>query len=315
MLTYIVATVCIILIMLLLIIIIPSSIRRHNAAKKVAARTDSEKINDLSKTLDPYGFAYDIKKDIFYSKMDCWQREIGYCRFFDESAPMLNMIIQSEPIYFQYDNRKWMIEFWKGQYGITTGAEVGVYVTDDMDDFSNYFLFDGPYFDCVSDNELLQMGFILRKKGKIVFQRNQLHWWITGFKLAEFSKPSELSMEIFITFPNKTMRDAFLSGLIRAGYTADRINVKNLTVTTIFNKPKTPQPKLHNKLYNYIIQKINKANCRRYRFITRKYTRTIDQIDYLSFCVPGLYRAATQFSRVTSLAKAYKKLRDKLDRR
>lgn len=313
MLFFILGMVFIILIMLLLIIIIPGSIRRRRAAKKVATRTDSEKLNDLSETLAPYGFAYDIKKDIFYSKMDCWQREIGYCRFFDESAPVLNMIIESEPIYFQYDNRKWMIEFWKGQYGITTGAEVGVYVTDDMDS-SNYSLFDGPYFDCVSDDELLLMGFVLRKNGKVVFERKELHWWITGFKLAEFSKPSELSMEIFITLPNETMRNAFLAGLIRAGYTADRISVRNLTVTILFIKPKTPQPKHHSKLFNFIIQRINKANCRRYRFITRKYDRTIDQMDYLSFAVPGLYRAATKFSRVTSLAKAYKKLRDKLDR-
>ncbi len=313
MLTYIVPIICIILIMLLLIII-PNSIRKHYAARKVAARTDSEKINDLSKTLEPYGFAYDIEKDIFYSKMDCWQREIGYCRFFDESAPMMNMIIESEPIYFQYDNRKWMIEFWKGQYGITTGAEVGVYVTDDADS-SSYFLFDGPYFNCVSDDELLHMGFILRKKGKVILERKELHWWITGFKLAVFSKPSDLSMEILITFPNKTMRNAFLSGLIRAGYTADLIDVNDLTVTIIFIKPKTPQPKHHNKLYNYIIQKINKTNCRRYRFITRKYTRTIDQIDYLSFSVPGLYRVATKFSKATSLAKAYKKLRARLNQR
>ena len=37
------------------------------------------------------------------------------------------MIIDAYPVYFDYQDKTWMIEFWRGQYGINTGAEIGVY--------------------------------------------------------------------------------------------------------------------------------------------------------------------------------------------
>ena len=45
-------------------------------------------------------------------------------------APRFQMVTQFEPIYFDYDGKTWLIEFWKGQYGINTGAEIGIYHTD-----------------------------------------------------------------------------------------------------------------------------------------------------------------------------------------
>ena len=37
------------------------------------------------------------------------------------------MIIDCEPICFMYGGKNWMIELWKGQYGLETGGEIGVY--------------------------------------------------------------------------------------------------------------------------------------------------------------------------------------------
>lgn len=37
------------------------------------------------------------------------------------------MVFDALPIYFDYAGETWLIEFWKGQYGINTGGEVGVY--------------------------------------------------------------------------------------------------------------------------------------------------------------------------------------------
>lgn len=39
------------------------------------------------------------------------------------------MIIDTEPIRFYHNHKNWFITFWKGQYGIVTGAEIGVYCT------------------------------------------------------------------------------------------------------------------------------------------------------------------------------------------
>ena len=84
----------------------------------------------LNRELAEAGFAYDRKEDIFYSLMDCWQREMGYCQLYDEGSSLFNMVMHCEPVRFSYAGKRWMIELWKGQYGITTGAEVGIYNTD-----------------------------------------------------------------------------------------------------------------------------------------------------------------------------------------
>ena len=54
----------------------------------------------INETLESAGFAYDPKKDIFYSTMDCWQRKMGYCKLFDKGSPLFNMVIDCEPIPF-----------------------------------------------------------------------------------------------------------------------------------------------------------------------------------------------------------------------
>lgn len=96
--------------------------KKKKVINDVLQRSDKEKIKDINDALELYGFRYDNTNDIICSNMYSWQREVGYCRFYDEVAPVLNMIIDSEPIYFEYDNIRWLIEFWKGQYGMTTGG-------------------------------------------------------------------------------------------------------------------------------------------------------------------------------------------------
>lgn len=138
-------------------------IRRRLAIEKVEERTDSQKVKDINEALSLYGFLFDVQQDLVYSHMYPWQRKVGYCRLYDELAPSLNMIIDSEPIYFQYDGRRWLIEFWKGQYGMTTGGEVGVYVTD-KEDVDIPGIFSGAFYECVSDDDRLQMAYTLKKR-------------------------------------------------------------------------------------------------------------------------------------------------------
>ena len=81
------------------------------------------------KDFSAVGFAYDHDKDSFYSTKDAWQKKMGYCHLYDVGAPIFQMIIDTEPIKFYYNNKNWLITFWKGQYGIVTGAEIGIYAT------------------------------------------------------------------------------------------------------------------------------------------------------------------------------------------
>lgn len=256
--------------------------------EKVKKRTDEEKLKDINKALNIYGFLFDIKQDIVYSSMYSPQRKFGYCRLYDELAPSLNMKIDCEPIYFQYDGRRWLIEFWKGQYGMTTGGEVGVYVTD-KDDVNIPGIFSGTFYESISDNELLQMQYTLKKDGKQVIERKEKHWWLTGFDVGIFSEPEQLSLEIQITFPYLNMQKAFIEGLYYAGYKNNDIVIRGRMVQIVFTSPKTKQPQKYNKIYLVFIQILNKFYCNLFNWITRDFTRTIDKIDFLRIYYPILF--------------------------
>jgi len=161
----------------------------------------------LYKVMADAGYSYDPIQDIFYSNMDPWQRKMGYCRLYDEASAPLNMIIDCEPIYFEYGGKRWLIEFWKGQYGMTTGGEIGVYTTEGPDlDIPG--LFNGTFYNCASNADRLYMSFTLVKDEEVLFKRKGKHWWLTGFKLGEFSEPSELTMYLTIALKDRFMRDA-----------------------------------------------------------------------------------------------------------
>ena len=60
------------------------------------------KLEEIFEKIDLAGYHYDPYQDIFYTKIDAWQREMGYFRLYDEAAAPLNMIIDCEPIYINY---------------------------------------------------------------------------------------------------------------------------------------------------------------------------------------------------------------------
>lgn len=268
----------------------------HNRSKS-KLKKENKKTRDvelLNEFMKPYGYAYDPQQDIFYSVIDAWQREMGYTRLYDEAAVLSYIIIDCEPIYFEYDNRRWMIEFWKGQYGMTTGFEIGIYYTDRVDLTDDLHLKDEyinwTFYNCVDDDNMLKMKFTLIKNGKVMMKRKAIHWWLTGFKLGEFSEPQELVANITIEFKNLEMRNAFLQGLKRTGYTREEIRVKGKIVNLIFDKPKTPQPYTRIAELEEIMQKKNKLLCDSFNEITKDYDNALDKIKALQDIAPDMLK-------------------------
>lgn len=145
------------------------------------------------------------------------------------------MIIDTEPIRFYYNHKNWLITFWKGQYGIVTGAEIGVYCTKQqkVNKATIYF----P----VSNEEMLDMEFTLYRKNRKIATVKEKHWWLVIFKLGMFSWPKNLSMDIMITFPNVLMLKSFLDSFIQLGYTTKDFKIKDRTFSFYFTKPHTKQ--------------------------------------------------------------------------
>ncbi len=186
------------------------------------------------KLIEKLGYTYDSAQDIYVSKVNSWQRKMGYSYLIDYISTPVGMVIECEPVDFISNGRSYMIELWKGQYDLSTGAEIGIYTKTDPG---------SKTWKCGGNSEMLEMSYSLKKTVHEVFNRKGTHWWLTGFKPGEFANPEELTMDISINFNNHPeWKDPFKNRLVALGYDDREIIVNENTVKFVFNIPKTRQP-------------------------------------------------------------------------
>ncbi len=161
--------------------------------------------NTASKIMTIAGFDYDEEQGIFYSSMNPLQRQFGFNVLYDTAAPMVGMVYDTARIEFLYDNKEWMVQLWKGQYGITAGAEIGLYSRDPERVMQ---------YDCADDEELIVMQYDFYNMGEKVFTRGpEKHWWLTGFKVFHVGIPIMITMDMTLKFTDNTMATQFLRAL------------------------------------------------------------------------------------------------------
>ncbi len=188
--------------------------------------------NDIIAALEKngiLGYLYDFEGQYFYTASDPWQRNFGFSPIYDYAAPFTSMVYTTRRLYFSYDNIDWMIQTWKGQYGIVIGAEVGVYTkTPDADVLD--------FYECADDENSLKMSMIVKLDDTVIIDRPYgTYWWCTGFipnlaagntfiymepwitKLSGNVKTDRMSMIVRITLKSEGMRDAFRVALEEKG--------------------------------------------------------------------------------------------------
>lgn len=266
--------------------------RRRQILCKIREMNCCEKICILDELLEPFGFSYLPDQDIITSVQDAWQREFGYHALFDKSASRFSMVFDCEPIYFNYQGRTWMIEFWKGQYGITTGGEIGIYCADTVLEPSEYA---HTHFHSVSDEQMLNLSLQLFRKGELLFFVQGLHWWLTGFSVGRFFEPEELTMKVSVSFPNCDMLRKFVQALLQAGYPRQSLFLCGLTVFFTFSRPYARQyrPFFRSKLSQWK----NRLFCKLFCFVTRPFTFTLDRLLYLYYFLPFCFRRILRFRK------------------
>ena len=188
------------------------------------------------------GFEWDPTKNIYRSRHDALQRLGGYNSLYDDLSSYLYMVIDIEPIIFTYGEKTYMIELWKGQYGIATGCEIGIYINSKNRPDRYY---------CATDDDMIQMSYTLinNKSNTKIFERSDIHWWLTGFKPGIFNNPDDLTMEnISLTFKDNGMADAFKSALLNLSNKDQyNISISGKTVKFRWTTPShLPQPKNNN---------------------------------------------------------------------
>lgn len=268
--------------------------RRRRALKKVCCMSCREKQELLDEILEPFGYYYVCGQDLISTRNDAWQRQAGYTAFFDRAALALYMVFDELPIYFDYRGRTWLIELWKGQYGINAGAEVGIYHADRLLAPEEYAT---AHFQAVSDSERLPVTFDLFHGEKLLATMSHTTWWLTAFLVGMFTKPSHLTLEVTIGFPCLEMQNQFLEAL-------DRISRENESLqfsccchgmqTHIRYSCGCPASPEHVSWFRRLqvcwVQLCNRFMCRMYRRITRPFDCTLDRILFLYELLPFALR-------------------------
>jgi hypothetical protein len=205
--------------------------------------------------VDLAGFLYDPTQDIIYSRKDALQRQFGYAYLYDANALLMEAVIDCEPIFFTAEGKMWMVELWKGQYGLETGCEIGVY-NRPLNPPAFYTILDAVvgerphdpahslFYQSADDSDMLEMSFTLKRLGEPLLTRGpERHWWLTGFKWGLYSRTDQLTMDVAIKAPTAAIQAGLVAALREMNYD---VKEDGMTVCFTFDKPFSPQPWANN---------------------------------------------------------------------
>ena len=192
---------------------------------------------------------------------------------------------------------------------LTTGCEIGIYVIEEPDlDIPG--VLKGPFYHSISNEKCLQTSFSLKKRIKYS-SREDKHWWLTGFKLGEFSEPSELNMDLLITLKNKKMLNAFVEALNKVGYSEKEITVNSNIGRLTFDKARMLQPITRMAEIDEIIQMKNELLCDKYKEITGPYNNLPDKTMVIKEKEPEIYENIINIDKSRKLFKDCGEIKNK----
>lgn len=186
-------------------------------------------IRDLLEEQQILSYQYSYIDDYYYTNdKDAWQYNFGFGKIYDIASPYILLEYDYIRVFFTYENKDWMLQMWKGQYGlIFYGGEIGVYNREHSEDGVN----DWTMYNCPAEEDWLMMEMSLYHQdlqGNYVreFTREyDKYWWCTGFKnghLREQEPADELRMVGRITFKDEKMAQIVADGLKECGFKAGK---------------------------------------------------------------------------------------------
>lgn len=94
-----------ILFIFLILLLILNYCRKKQIILQVSRMPLTDKCDLLNRLAEPFGFCYDPEQDVFSTRTDAWQRSFGYGKLYDLAAPSMNMVLDTEPVYFNYKKK------------------------------------------------------------------------------------------------------------------------------------------------------------------------------------------------------------------
>lgn len=170
-------------------------------------------------------YQYSYVDDYYYTNdKDAWQYNFGFGKIYDFVSPYILLEYDYIRVFFTYENKDWMLQMWKGQYGlIFYGGEIGIYNREHSDEGINEW----TMFNCPAEEDWLNMEMTLWHEQldgtwKREFTRDyDKYWWCTGFKnghLRREEPANELRLTGRITFKDEEMTKLVVGGLAECGF-------------------------------------------------------------------------------------------------
>jgi hypothetical protein len=184
---------------------------------------------------------------------------------------------------------------------MTTGCEIGVYTG------TNRSILGSALYENTGEQDLLNMSFTLLKNNRVLFSRSARHWWLTGFRLGEFSQPWELTLEASLQLKDAEMCAAFVAALRRAGYTDRELRVSGNVASITFSTPHTRQPASRTRALVWFTQRKNKLLIREFNRITRGRNGMYDILNETHTRAPLLYDAILDMGRAAEVFRRHER--------
>lgn len=187
--------------------------------------TENNFLKDLLEDQQILSYQYSYVDDYYYTNdKEAWQYNFGFGKIYDIASPYLLLEYDYIRVFFTYAGKDWMLQMWKGQYGmIFYGGEIGIYNRPHTDDGMSEWTF----FNCPAEEDWLNMEMTLWHQEidgtwtREFTREYEKYWWCTGFKnghLRQEEPADELRLEGRITFLDEEMTHLVADGLRECGF-------------------------------------------------------------------------------------------------
>jgi hypothetical protein len=170
-------------------------------------------------------YQYSYVDDYYYTNdKDAWQYNFGFGKIYDFVSPYILLEYDYIRVFFTYENKDWMLQMWKGQYGLVFyGGEIGIYNKEHSDEGVDAWTF----FNCPAEEDWLNMEMTLWHEdtngnwNREFTREYDKYWWCTGFKnghLRQEEPADELRLTGRITLKDSEMTRLVADGLVECGF-------------------------------------------------------------------------------------------------
>lgn len=210
---------------------------------------------DLKQITNTNLFEYFSTEDMYISRKADYSKEM-LSNFSNNISQYTGMAIDWQPVTFTYNNKKYMVSLWKGQYYVSTGAEVGVYELNK----------ERMKYAPVAFSPETKIELTLKQGSNVLAQHEINDAWLTIYKPGLYYQKGSLSMDVSITFKDIQMSTAFVEALKELKYTPIVIDK---TVSFSFKRTKFVQEELA-KEPDLVWQILQKGLCEQYNALKNK---------------------------------------------